>query len=264
MKILLYPATDSSNDMSEESRVITVLVVDDDPECLEIAELFLKQERDIRVVKAQSVNEAFICIDREPVDVIICDYEMPGANGIDLLTTLRNSGHRTPFMILTGKGWEKVAMKAINQGADYYLTKDSNPKALYDEIRLKIRQMVLDHDQERLIREQSLKYRKFFEGSPIAFILVDRFTGKIVDANKAACRLFGYTRDELIGLASGCVFEVCCINQASPGGEISSYTFTCPLQKDGTRFPAEIMIWEFPSGSRPYFGLIVQDQKDLR
>lgn len=250
--------------MSEESRVITVLVVDDEPECLDIAELFLKQERDIQVVKAQSVNEAFICIDREPVDVIICDYEMPGANGLDLLTALRSSGHRTPFMILTGKGWEKVAMKAINQGADYYLTKDSNPKALYDEIRLKIHQMVHDHDQERLLREQSLKYRKFFEVSPVAFILVDRFTSKIVDINKAACRLFGYSRNELIGLPSGCIFEVCCINQASPGGEISSYTFTCPLQKDGTRFPAEITIWEFPSGSRPYLGLIVQDRKDLR
>jgi PAS domain S-box-containing protein len=250
--------------MQDDGSFITVLVVDDEVECLDVAELFLRQERDIVVRKAQSVNEAFIWLDREPVDLIICDYEMPGANGIDFLIALRNGGHDTPFMILTGKGREKVAIKAINHGADYYLKKDGNPKALFDDIRIKIRQLIQDRDRVRILRDQSIKYREFFDVTPIAFILVNRLNGRIVDANRAACRLFGYTRNEMIGLPVDSIFEVCCISQASSVGHISSYSFTCPLQKDGSRFPAEITMTEVITGGQQFLGLIIEDPKELR
>lgn len=250
--------------MQDDQNLISVLLVDDEVECLDVAELFLRQEKDIVIRKAQSVNEAFIWLDREPVDLIICDYEMPGVNGIDFLIALRNSGHDTPFMILTGKGWEKVAIKAINHGADYYLKKDVNPKALFDDIRLKIRQLVQERDRVRMLREQSLKYRQFFDVSPIAFILVNRFNGRIIDANRAACRLFGYARNEMLGQPVDTIFEVCCISQASPAGEDTHYSFTCPLQKDGSRFPAEITMTEVTTGGQHFLGLIIEDPKNLR
>lgn len=250
--------------MLDDRTLISVLIVDDEVECLDIAEMFLRQEKDIIVRKAQSVNEAFIWLDREPVDLIICDYEMPGTNGIDFLIALRNGGHDTPFMILTGKGREKVAIKAINHGADYYLKKDVNPKALFDNIRIKIRQLVQERDRLRTLRDQSLKYREFFDVTPIAFILVNRLNGRIVDGNRAACRLFGYARNELVGLPIDCIFEVCCISQASSLGDIESYSFTCPLQKDGSRFPAEITMTEVITGDQQFLGLTIEDPKDLR
>lgn len=250
--------------MQEERSTISVLVVDDEVECLDIAELFLRQEKDFIIRRARSVNEAFVQIDREPVDFIICDYEMPGINGIDFLIALRNSGNDTPFMILTGKGFEKVVIKSMNHGANYYGKKDIHPKALFEDIRIRIRQIVQERDRMRTLGDESLKYREFFHVLPIAFILVNRVSGRIVDANRAACRLFGYTRNELVGLPLGSIFEISCMTEAAVSGDVSRYSFTCPMQKDGSRFPAAVTMTEVTTRGEQYIGLVVEDQKELR
>ncbi len=58
-------------------------------------------------------------------------------------------------------------------------------------------------ERTRELKKSEKKYRSLVETSPDAIFFVDRKSGKITDVNDAVCRLLGYSRDEIIGTASG-------------------------------------------------------------
>ncbi|MFX1483021.1 MAG: response regulator [Promethearchaeota archaeon] len=106
---------------------IRVMLVDDDIELLDIARILLNQKSlDLEVVTASSVKDALQKLDDETIDVVICDYLMPDATGLDLLEAIKSTKDQTGFIIWTGHSSEEVAIKALNLGADYYLLKSSD------------------------------------------------------------------------------------------------------------------------------------------
>jgi two-component system OmpR family response regulator len=56
-------------------------------------------------------------------DIIILDRMLPGMNGIEILTTLRKHGNRTPVLLLSALGEVDHRVEGLQQGADDYLTK---------------------------------------------------------------------------------------------------------------------------------------------
>ena len=58
---------------------------------------------------------------------------MPGMDGIALLALVRRQHGRLPFILFTGKGREQVVIRAINEGADFYLQKGGDPGAQFAE-----------------------------------------------------------------------------------------------------------------------------------
>ncbi len=99
-----------------------VLAVDDDPDFLEIEELYL-EKHNINVTSCESAPEAVDEVRGGNFDIVVSDYQMPTLNGIELLKTLRKRGYTVGFILLTGKGREDVAIDALNEGANYYLQK---------------------------------------------------------------------------------------------------------------------------------------------
>ncbi|MEM7093248.1 MAG: response regulator [Actinomycetota bacterium] len=106
---------------------MVVLVVDDDPVSRLVAEHILRSGGH-EVVGAESAEEARQILDVEGGDIalIVCDYNMPGANGLDLLDEL----HRDevvvpcpPFILLTGVGEEDELDDARAGDVSGYLTK---------------------------------------------------------------------------------------------------------------------------------------------
>ena len=61
-------------------------------------------------------------------DAVVSDYEMPQKNGLDFLKELREQKNDIAFILFTGKGREDVAVKALNLGADSYITKTAHLK----------------------------------------------------------------------------------------------------------------------------------------
>ena len=59
---------------------------------------------------------------------------MPGKNGLHFLKELREEGIDTPFIVLTGKSREEIAIQALNLGADHYVCKATSPETLYGEL----------------------------------------------------------------------------------------------------------------------------------
>ena len=118
----------------EQSLMISLLYVDDEPALLDVCRLFLEQEGDISVVTVSSVGEALTRMVLEKFDAIISDYQMPEIDGITFLRSVRSQYPEIPFILFTGRGREEVVIEAINSGADSYVQKGGDPRAQFKEL----------------------------------------------------------------------------------------------------------------------------------
>ena len=122
--------------------MISVLLVDDEPAILDIAQIFLEKDGRMKVTLSESAYDALQKLEYGRYDIIISDYEMPGMNGIELLKTVKGRSIDTPFIIFTGRGREHVAIEALNLGASFYLQKGGDPKSQFAELRNMIVQAI--------------------------------------------------------------------------------------------------------------------------
>lgn len=77
-----------------------------------------------RVLTANTVEEAFSILEREPVDVVVADEEMPDMRGTRFLSLVREQYPRAMRIILTGKARLDLVIGAVNEAGVYrYLTK---------------------------------------------------------------------------------------------------------------------------------------------
>ena len=84
---------------------VRVLVVDEDPDTLEVLELFLEREGDrIEVTTERDPNVAIDRATSESIDCVVSDYRMPGLDGVELCAAVRetDSGSEIPFFLFTG------------------------------------------------------------------------------------------------------------------------------------------------------------------
>lgn len=121
---------------------LRVLYVDDEPELLEMAKIFLEMHGEFQVGVSTSATEAIKNPLLQSFDAIISDYEMPDMNGIAFLKHVRQQFGDIPFILFTGRGREEVVIDAINNGADFYLQKGGSAQAQFAELAHKIRQSV--------------------------------------------------------------------------------------------------------------------------
>jgi CheY-like chemotaxis protein len=113
MSIALDPSKRRVLATSEE----TVLVVDDDPGFRSIVVGRLKKAG-AYVHEVASVVEAINVLEREHVDLVVCDYKMPEAYGTSLLAYLTCRGFPGRFVLMSASLPPEAAAEARGQGAD--------------------------------------------------------------------------------------------------------------------------------------------------
>jgi DNA-binding NarL/FixJ family response regulator len=103
-----------------------VLIADDHPIVRKgIVQLLKDAFPKINTEEVSSGIEAVKRINREIWDLIILDISMPGRNGIDVLKHARNSGVKTPILILSMQAEEHYALRTLKAGASGYVSKES-------------------------------------------------------------------------------------------------------------------------------------------
>ena len=110
-----------------------VLVADDEPHIGRIIKMKLEQGP-FRVTLAYDGREAMEAIERhEDIELVMLDLMMPHLSGLDVLAAVRaNPKHRDlPCIILTAAGQEQQHTKAMELGANDFLTKPFSPNRLY-------------------------------------------------------------------------------------------------------------------------------------
>ncbi len=163
-----------------------VLVVDDDRETVDLLQEILAKEG-YQVATAGDGHAALALVSRtsnEPPDVVITDLQMPGMDGLALLSELRTSLPDTLVILATAYGSLKTAVDGIKAGAFDYLSKPF----IVNEIRLVVRR-ALEHKQvlqeNRDLREQ-LRDRYRFDnlvGSSPGMVAVYKLIARVAQTD---------------------------------------------------------------------------------
>ncbi|MDD1719317.1 MAG: PAS domain S-box protein, partial [Methanoregulaceae archaeon] len=176
----------------------SVLYVDDEPDLLDIAKIFLEQTGDFSIDTSVSAIKALETGKILSYDAIVSDYQMPKMNGIEFLRQIRSFDTGIPFILFTGRGREEVVIEAINNGADFYLQKGGDPVAQFAELAHKLRQAVARRQVERSLVESEKRLADIINFLPDATFAIDR-SGKVIAWNRAIEDLTGVPSAEMIG-----------------------------------------------------------------
>jgi DNA-binding NtrC family response regulator len=130
----------------------TILCLDDEPAIGLILQDTLERAGHYAVA-AHNVPQALQALSGGAVDLIISDYRMPGLTGLEFLALLRQEGHDTPLIMLTGYGSIEHAVSAIKAGAIDYITKPVRPEQLELAVNQALEVVRLRRENERLRRE---------------------------------------------------------------------------------------------------------------
>lgn len=115
-----------------------LLIIDDDVRLSEMLAEYLAPEG-IELTSVPSGIQGLRNAQREAYDLIILDVMLPGLSGFDVLKQLRESGSRTPVLMLTARGDDVDRIVGLDLGADDYLPKPFNPRELLARIKAILR-----------------------------------------------------------------------------------------------------------------------------
>ncbi|MBU0717950.1 MAG: sigma-54 dependent transcriptional regulator [Planctomycetes bacterium] len=122
-----------------------ILIVDDDRIILDSLREFLTVEG-YAAATASSFNKAIDVLGKQPIDLLICDVNMPGGNGFELLHVVGKQWPEIVTIMVTGYGTIESAVEAIKMGAYDYLTKP----IIDDELKLAVERAMA---QQAILRE---------------------------------------------------------------------------------------------------------------
>ena len=119
-EVMPYPR---SSPIIKIDQPITILSVEDPAEDYEQLQTFLKEIKDIRLIRVTSQNEALHRIETKSVDIIFLDYMLKDGTGLEFMKLLKEKRIEIPVVFITGFGDELVASQSIQAGAYDYLPK---------------------------------------------------------------------------------------------------------------------------------------------
>lgn len=116
--------------------MIRVLIADDHPIVRQGIQKIVDANPDMRVEsEAEDAPQTLERASADPVDLVLLDLSMPGADGLDVLKDLKRRRPQLPVLVLTMHSEEQFAIRALKAGAGGYLTKDTVPAELVRAIR---------------------------------------------------------------------------------------------------------------------------------
>jgi PAS domain S-box-containing protein len=128
-------------------------------------------------------------------DLVLMDIVLKGEmDGIEAAEQIRDR-FRIPIVYLTAYAEAKTIERAKVTEPFGYLLKPFEERELHTAIEIAL----YKHKLETALRESEERFHTFFDSLPLGVAMSDS-EGRILAANKAACRLVGYTQEELVGL----------------------------------------------------------------
>ncbi len=133
----------------------TILVVDDEPNIVELLRLYLEQAG-FAVVAAADGPSAIEAHRAAGPDLVILDVMLPGIDGFEVCRAIRRVAD-TPIVMLTARSEDVDAIVALELGADDYVTKPFNPRMLVARIKAILRRAARGGSAGRVIELDALR-----------------------------------------------------------------------------------------------------------
>ena len=115
-----------------------ILVVDDEPAIRRFLRTSLTAQR-FQVTEAEDGKSAQEELRRRPFDLLVLDLGLPDMDGFDIIGRLRHSGCDVPILVLSSRTDEAGKVKALDLGADDYVTKPFGVEELLARVRAALR-----------------------------------------------------------------------------------------------------------------------------
>jgi PAS domain S-box-containing protein len=196
----------------------------------------------------------------EPWDLVATDWTLTGFSGQAALELVAARAAFTPSIVIASAQNEDAAINALGAGALYFLSKD-RPRIFVAAIDRALREAAERRarvEAERELRLSEERYRLGFIVAPEALLTYDLDHARILDANPAALRLFGYSLDEMRaaepgelsppaqpdGRPSPEAARTVVARSAGQHAIVFDWTFRA---KDGSPIPAEVRHVQLPS-----------------
>jgi two-component system KDP operon response regulator KdpE len=134
---------------AEPARAPRVLVVDDEPQIVRALKVVLR-EAGFEAVPAETGAEALDLAAVRPPDAAIVDLVLPDLDGIALTSTLREWSEM-PILVLSAVGEEEQKVRALEAGADDYITKPFGARELVARLNAALRRAVRGEEEPRIV-----------------------------------------------------------------------------------------------------------------
>jgi len=116
----------------------TILLVDDEPSIVSLAQMYLEREG-FRVESAGDGLVAIEMVEKLRPGLLVLDVMLPGADGFEVCRRLRGAGSQIPIIMLTARDDDIDKILGLELGADDYLTKPFNPRELVARVKAILR-----------------------------------------------------------------------------------------------------------------------------
>lgn len=115
-----------------------VLVVEDQPEARAMVKNMLAEMGVNQIFESADGKEAMSFLDMAPdlVNLVLCDWNMPGMTGVELLRQLRSVDTSMPFLMVTGRSDLDSVMEAKTSGVTGYISKPFSVRQLEAKLRI--------------------------------------------------------------------------------------------------------------------------------
>lgn len=116
---------------------LKIAVIDDATMIRDLIKKFIRQNFvNSTVYDANNGQAGMALLKRQPVDLILCDWEMPEMNGEELLVWVRQQEQlkNVPFIMVTSRGDKEFVVKAIQSGVSDYLVKPFNNNQFLEKV----------------------------------------------------------------------------------------------------------------------------------
>jgi two-component system KDP operon response regulator KdpE len=124
--------------MSSPSKQLNVLVVDDEPPIRRLLKTSFGAQG-YQVVEASDGMSALEALKGAAIDLVVLDLGLPGMDGFAVIKELRDSGSAVPIVVLSSRDDEAGKVKALDLGADDYVTKPFGVDELMARARAALR-----------------------------------------------------------------------------------------------------------------------------
>lgn len=140
---------------AQETLHLSILIVDDEPEDLELMRFHLQSMEDAvaHIEAFHDTQDALEALGRRDFDAVVLDYQLGTTTGLEFFRAIRAAGCQAPTVLLTDHGSEALAVDCLHAGMADYIPKSAvNPRSLRRAISNAVEKACLRRD---LAREQT-------------------------------------------------------------------------------------------------------------
>jgi len=171
-----------------------VLVVDDEPQLLEVIRDVAGAGIDCRISTASSIDEAKKCLIVQSVDLLIVDIHLPDGDGTSLIELHKKHNPTGGTIIMTGEPSMDRAITAIRRGAQDFLPKPFNSDVLLERMRKVLNQRTLLEKQGQRIERLRDAVRRLNKARRTVTKKVDLLCNDLISAYGDLSKQFDQVR----------------------------------------------------------------------